>query len=138
MITNDSKVQQSQVYSLAEQADAVAFGYSAISSSPKTVSVVSKLQFTHASKSSHSWLSKQPQLVKSSKLVVASLSCAELGTAQPQLVFILFSFISCLPSLKFMMYHYPPPPPYSTIIMVKSSLPTYVIFSVHVCMHKTA
>ena len=47
---------------------------------------VSKLQFTHASRSSHSLLSKQPQLVQSSKLVVASLSCAELGTAQPQLV----------------------------------------------------
>ena len=44
------------------------------------------LHFTHASRSSHSWLSKQPQLVQSSKLVVASLSCAELGTAQPQLV----------------------------------------------------
>ena len=31
-------------------------------------------------------MSRQPQLVQSSKLVVASLSCAELGTAQPQLV----------------------------------------------------
>ena len=50
------------------------------------MSVVSKLQFTHASRSSHSWLSKQPQLMQSSKLQVASLSCAELGTAQPQLV----------------------------------------------------
>ena len=51
---------QSQV---AEQADTasrqlVALSYSAISSNPKTVSVVSKLQFTHASRSSHSWLSK--------------------------------------------------------------------------------
>ena len=54
------------------------------------MSVVSKLQFTHASRSSHSWLSKQPQLVQSSKLVVASLSCAELGTAQPQLVIFIF------------------------------------------------
>ena len=53
------------------------------------MSVVSKLQLTHASRSSHSWLSKQPQLVKSSKLVVASLSCAELGTAQPQLVLVI-------------------------------------------------
>ena len=51
------------------------------------MSVVSKLQFTHASRSSRSWLSKQPKLGQSSKLVVASLSCAELGTAQPQLVF---------------------------------------------------
>ena len=51
-----------------------------------SVSVVSKLQFTHASRSSHSWLSKQSQLAQSSKLVVASLSCPELGTAQPQLV----------------------------------------------------
>ena len=51
------------------------------------MSVVSKLQFTHASRSSHSWLSKHPQLVQSSKLVVASLSCAELGTAQSQLVY---------------------------------------------------
>ena len=50
------------------------------------MSVVSKLQLTHASRSSHSWLSKKPQLVLSSKLVVASLSCAEFGTAQPQLV----------------------------------------------------
>ena len=50
------------------------------------MSVVSKLQFTHASRSSHSWLSKQPQLVQSSKLLVARLSCPELGTAQPQLV----------------------------------------------------
>ena len=50
------------------------------------MSVVSKLQFTHASISSRSWLSKQPKLVQSSKLVVASLSCAELGTAQSQLV----------------------------------------------------
>ena len=54
------------------------------------MSLVSKLQFTHAFRSSHSWLSKQPQLVQSSKLVVASLSCPELGTAQPQLVFELF------------------------------------------------
>ena len=51
------------------------------------MSLVSKLQFTHASRSSHSWLSRQPQLVQSSKLLVASLSCPELGTAQPQLVF---------------------------------------------------
>ena len=50
------------------------------------MSVDSKLQFTHASSFSHSWQSKQPQLVQSSKLVVASLSYAELGTAQPQLV----------------------------------------------------
>ena len=50
------------------------------------MSVVSKMQFTRASRSSHRWLSKQPQLVKSSKLVVASLSCADFGTAQPQLV----------------------------------------------------
>ena len=58
------------------------------------MSVVSKLQFTHASRSSHSWLSKQPQLVQSSKLLVASLSCAELGTAQPQLVNLhLFIFV---------------------------------------------
>ena len=93
---------QSQV---AEQADAasrqlVAPNYSAISSNPKTVSVVSKLQFTHASRSSHSWLSKQPRLVQSSKLVVASqltksqwvasLSWSELGTAQPQLFSQLF------------------------------------------------
>ena len=60
-----------------------------MSSNPKTVSVVSKMQFTRASRSSHRWLSKQPQLVQSSKLVVASLSYAELGTAQPQLVFII-------------------------------------------------
>ena len=46
----------------------------------------SQVQFTHTSRSSHSWLSKQPQLVQSSKLLVASLSCAELGTAQPKLV----------------------------------------------------
>ena len=50
------------------------------------MSVVSKLQFTRASRSSNSWLSKQPQLVQSSKLLVASLSCAELGTVQTQLV----------------------------------------------------
>ena len=37
-------------------------------------------------RSSHGLLSKQPQQVQSSKLVVVSLSCAELGTAQPQLV----------------------------------------------------
>ena len=43
--------------------------------------VGSKLQLIQASGSSLSWLSKQPQLV------VASLSFAELGTAQPQLVF---------------------------------------------------
>ena len=48
------------------------------------MSVDSKLQFTHASSSSHSWLSKQPQQVQSSKRMVASLSCAELGTAQPR------------------------------------------------------
>ena len=52
--------------------------------------VYSKLQFTHASSFSHSWLGRQLQLVQSSKLVVASLSCAELGTAQPQLVFHFF------------------------------------------------
>ena len=80
---------------VAEQADTasrqlVALSYSAISTNPKTVSVVSKLQFTYASISSHSWLSKQPQLVQSSILVVASLSCPELGTAQPQLVLIFF------------------------------------------------
>ena len=57
------------------------------------MSVVSKLHFTYASRSSHSWLSKQSKLVQSSKLVEASLSCAELGTAQPQLVFCLF-FVS--------------------------------------------
>ena len=34
-------------------------------------------------------MSKQPQLVKSSKLVVASLSFPELGTAQPQLVIVI-------------------------------------------------
>ena len=50
------------------------------------MSVDSKLQFTHASSSSHSWLSMQPQQVQSSKLMVTSLSCAELGTAQLQLV----------------------------------------------------
>ena len=55
------------------------------------MSVVSKLQFTHAFRSSHSWLSKQPQLV----LLVASLSCAELGTAQPQLVFIIVVVYHC-------------------------------------------
>ena len=38
-------------------------------------------------RSSHGLLSKQPQQVQSSKLVVVSLSCPELGTAQPQLVF---------------------------------------------------
>ena len=54
-----------------------------------------KLQFTHASRSSHSWLSKQPQLVHSSKLVVASLSCPELGTAQPQLVIFFVQFCIC-------------------------------------------
>ena len=32
----------------------------------------------------------QPQLVQSSKLVVASLSCVELGQAQPKLVFSIF------------------------------------------------
>ena len=48
--------------------------------------VYSKLQLTQASSSSHNWLTKQPQLVGSSKLVVAGLGCAELGTAQPQLV----------------------------------------------------
>ena len=50
------------------------------------VSVVSKLQFIHASRSSHSWLSKQPKLVQISKLLVGSLSFAELDTAQPKLV----------------------------------------------------
>ena len=61
------------------------------------MSVVSKLQFNNASGSSHSWLSKQPQLVQSSKLVVANLSCTELGTAQPQLVtfFISLACHSC-------------------------------------------
>ena len=49
------------------------------------MSVDSKLQFTHASSSSHSWLSMQPQQVQSSKLMVTSLSCAELGPAQLQL-----------------------------------------------------
>ena len=93
MLTNDSAAKPSLQFlsQLAEQADTasrqlVALSYLAISSNPKTVSVVSKLQFTHASRSSPSWLSKQPQLVQSFKLVVASLSCAELGTAQLQLV----------------------------------------------------
>ena len=86
MLTNDSK--------LAEQADAgsrqlLALRYSAISSNAKTVSVVSRLQFTHASRSSQSWLAKQPQLL------VASLSCPELGTAQPQLVSHYFMLIYC-------------------------------------------
>ena len=95
MLTNDSKVQLSQVYSfshrwLNRQTQLVALSYSAISSNPKTVSVVSKLQFTYASRSSHNWLSNQPQLVQSSKLVVASLSCPDLGTAQLQLVSMLF------------------------------------------------
>ena len=58
------------------------------------MSVVSKLQFTHASRSSHSWLSKQPKLLQSSKLVVASLSCAELGRAQPRLVVIVAAYVS--------------------------------------------
>ena len=54
---------------MAEQADAasrqlVALSYSAISFNPKTVSAVSKLQFTNASGSSHSWLSKQPSQCK--------------------------------------------------------------------------
>ena len=65
------------------------------------MSVVSKLQFTHATRSSHSGLSKQPQLVQSSKIVVASLNCAELGTAQPQLVtffiVVCVMFSSCSP-----------------------------------------
>ena len=51
-----------------------------------SMSVYSNLQFTHASRSSHTLLSKQPQIVQGSKLVLASLSYAELGTAQPQLV----------------------------------------------------
>ena len=102
---------QSQV---AEQADTasrqlVALSYSAISSNPKTVSVVSKLQFTHASRSSHSWLSKQPQLVQSFKLLVANLSCAELGTAQPQLVFViicsLYSLQNCVHEVNFILGH---------------------------------
>ena len=58
------------------------------------MSVDSKLQFTHASSSSHSWLSMQPQQVQSSKLMVTSLSCAELGTAQLQLVACLVYFKS--------------------------------------------
>ena len=61
--------------------------YSAISFNPKKVSAVSKLQFTQASRSIHSWLSKQLQLLQSSKLVVAGLTFPELGTAQPQLVY---------------------------------------------------
>ena len=95
MLTNDSTAKsslqfQSQVAGQADTASRqlVALSYSAILSNPKTVSVVSKVQFTNASGSSHSWLSKQPQLVQSSKLVVTSLSCPELGTAQPQLVII--------------------------------------------------
>ena len=59
------------------------------------MSVVSKLQFTQASRSSHSWLSKQLQLVQSSKLVVAGLSFPELGTAQPQLAFY-FMLLYCI------------------------------------------
>ena len=42
-----------------------------------------------------------PQLVQSSKLLVASLSCAELGTAQPQLVFTWIPGYICLFELKF-------------------------------------
>ena len=50
------------------------------------MSVDSKLQLTQALNSSHGDVNKQHQLVGSSKIVVASLSCAELGTVQPQLV----------------------------------------------------
>ena len=57
----------------------------------KPMSLDYKLQFILASSSIHSWLSKQSQLVQSSKLVIASLSCAELGTAQPQLVIIIIT-----------------------------------------------
>ena len=97
MLTKDSKPILQFQSQVAEQADTaskqlVALSYSAISSNPKTVSVVSKLQFTQASISSHSWLSKQLQLVQSSKLVVAGLSFPELGTAQPQLVLNLFTW----------------------------------------------
>ena len=46
-----------------------------------------KLQLNQASSFCPSWLSKQPQLVQSSKLLVASPSCAMLGKAQPQLVY---------------------------------------------------
>ena len=65
------------------------------------MSVDSKLQFTHASSSSHSWLSMQPQQVQSSKLMVTSLSCAELGTAQLQLVqYISRVFQGCFSDLR--------------------------------------
>ena len=50
---------------------------------PPPMSVDFKLHFTQASSSSQSWLSKQTQLVGSSKVVVASLSCAELGHLSP-------------------------------------------------------
>ena len=73
------------------------------------MSVVSKLQFTHASRSSYSWLSKQPQILQSSKLVEATLSCAELGTAQPQLVLfylILFYFILFYLNLSYFILSY--------------------------------
>ena len=94
-------MQLCQVYSfnhrlLNRQTQLVALSYSAISSNPKTVSVVSKMQFTHTSRSSHSWLSKQPKLVQSSKQLVASLSCPELGTAQPKLVNFFFQIFSAL------------------------------------------
>ena len=48
------------------------------------VLVDSKLQLTQPP--GHRWLCKQPQILGSSESVLASLSCAELGTAQPQLL----------------------------------------------------
>ena len=52
--------------------------------------------YKYASRSSHSWLSKQPQLVQSSKLLVASPSCAMLNKAQPQLVYFSIFFFNFL------------------------------------------
>ena len=59
------------------------------------------LQPIQASSSSPSWRSKQSQLVGSSKLVVAGLSFAELGTAQPQLVFVCIVFVVTLVHIGF-------------------------------------
>ena len=61
-----------------------------------SVIVDSMLRLSQAFSSSHSWLSRQPHLVQSSKLLVASLSCPELGTAQPQLVLIIVKLFKVL------------------------------------------